>query len=117
MKKLKFAILFSALTVPYVTFAQALLTSTGNFFAKVLGILTETIIPIVFALAMLFFFWGIANYIRKEGNEKDEARKAMVWGVIALFVLASVWGLVRLIQSEFGIRNTEIPVQIPKFAK
>lgn len=112
MKKLKFAILFSVLTLP--SFAFALLDNTDEFFRSALDILRTLIIPLVFALAMLFFFWGIANYIRKEGHEKDEAKKVMIWGVIALFVMVSVWSLVVLIGDELGLQQAD-DFNIPGF--
>lgn len=65
--------------------------------------LVDIAIPIVFALALLFFFWGVANYILKSGQEKDEGKKIMVWGVVALFVMSSVWGLTKFIRTELGI--------------
>ena len=65
--------------------------------------ITNTLIPIVFTLALLFFFWGVAKYIWGEGMGKEEGKKIMIWGVVALFVMASVWGLVAFIQGEFTI--------------
>lgn len=62
------------------------------------------LIPIAFALGLLFFFWGMAQYIFKAGDEKakTEGRNRMVQGVIALFVMTMVWGLVYLLGSIVG---------------
>jgi NADH:ubiquinone oxidoreductase subunit 2 (subunit N) len=116
MKKLKLALLFTALSAPSLVSAQTYLSSTGKFLTEALALLNTTIIPIVFVLAMLFFFWGIANYIRKEGHEKDEAKKVMLWGVIALFVMVSVWGLVEVIRGELNL-SVGSPARIPGFVK
>src|SRR3989344_956700 len=63
--------------------------------------------PIVVALALLYFFWGLANYILSAGDteKREEGRNIMIWGVIALFVMVSVWGLVRVIGDTFGIQE------------
>ena len=63
------------------------------------------LIPFIFGLALLGFLWGAAQFIFKADNE--EARKKgsqkMIYGIIALFVMISVWGLVRVITTTFGV--------------
>lgn len=71
------------------------------------GNLIGTITPIIVALALLYFFWGLAKYILSAGDEekKTEGRNIMIWGIIALFVMVSVWGLVGVIADTFGIET------------
>jgi hypothetical protein len=63
--------------------------------------------PIVVALALLGFFWGLAVYIFQSGT--DEKRKKglsiMIWGIIALFVMLSVFGIINALQSTLGVGN------------
>jgi len=56
-------------------------------------------------LSILVFFWGIAKFILNTGGgkEQEEAKNIMVWGIIALFVMTSVWGIIRLLQVTFGV--------------
>lgn len=84
--------------------------------AQDLGSILETITdlvsaatPIIVALALLFFFWGLALYILNAGNEEKKAqgRSIMLWGVIAIFVILSVFGLVAVLQNTFGIQQGE----------
>ena len=54
------------------------------------------------AVAVLIFFWGIVKYIFSAGGEEHQkGRELIVWGVVALFVLFSVWGLARIVSSIF----------------
>ncbi|MCW9054667.1 MAG: hypothetical protein OQJ98_01635 [Candidatus Pacebacteria bacterium] len=83
----------------------------------VLGVFSDLInlaIPLVIALAVLLFFWGLATYIMKAGEEKEQGRDLMIWGIIALFVMVSIWGLVRLLQDTFNVGDQTpiIPGQI-----
>jgi uncharacterized membrane protein YgcG len=91
----------------FPVFAYAQLTKTSTFFQRVLEIVKGTLIQLVFILALLFFFWGVAKYIwsASPGN-KEEAKTIMIWGVVALFVMSSVWGLVRFLQTELNIDQT-----------
>ncbi len=116
MKKIK-TIIISGLLTPIISFAQTAqtggtLSGTNILLTNAGRIVTRIIIPIVFTLALLFFFWGVAKYIRSAGSEKDEGKKIMVWGVVALFVMASVWGLVAFLQTELlgSGGNTSVPI-------
>lgn len=72
------------------------------------------LIRISFSLAVLFFFWGIAKFILAAGDEKkiDEGKRMMFWGVIALFVMASIGGIISLLQGTLGVpgTNTNLPI-------
>ena len=89
-----YKIILSSVFVLFPVFSFAQLKETGKLFWEAKYIVTDMLVPLAFILALLFFFWGIAKYIRSAGSEKDEGKKVMVWGIVALFVMASVWGLV-----------------------
>lgn len=75
--------------------------------------LVEIALPLVVALALLGFFWGLAKFIFNNGNEdkKEDGKRTMIWGVVALFVMVSVWGLVGFIGDSLGIgAGGEAPV-------
>ena len=71
------------------------------------GRLVDLALPIVVSLALLAFFWGLAKFIFAAGDEESKAdgKKIMIWGVVALFVMVSVWGLVGFIGGAFGIQQ------------
>lgn len=75
-------------------------------FADLVRVLTSTMnsaVPGLFSLALLLFFWGIAKFVLNTSDEKavTEGRKTMLYGVIALFVIFCVWGIIRLLESTF----------------
>ena len=110
MKKI---IIVSAAILPMFAYAQ--LGNVENI-ATSIGDIINVLIPIVFALALLLFFWGLATYILSAGDpdKKKEGRDKMIWGIVALFVMASVWGLVNFLQDAFDIRGDSAPtISIP----
>ena len=56
------------------------------------------LIIIAVTLAFLFLIWGVVSFLvgvgRGETNLAAEAKNKLFWGVLALFVLTSIWGLV-----------------------
>ncbi len=109
MKNLLRAGIVGALSfAPLAAFAATTLQAILNQIAQLINIAT----PIVVAIALLGFFWGLAIYIFNAGNEKrkTEGRSIMIWGVLALFIMLSVFGIVGALQSTFSVQNQTIPV-------
>lgn len=88
--------------------ASAQLSQTRRIIASI-GDLVKLLITVATAIALLAFIWGLAKFIfRIGGDEKavDNGKALMKWGLIALFVLVSVWGIIGFIQGEFGLPRT-----------
>ncbi len=71
------------------------------------------LIPLAVALAILFFFWGIAKFILYAGDEtkRKEAKYMLIWGVLALFVMATIGGIIYLLDVTFlGGYGSVIPL-------
>ncbi|MCH7597832.1 hypothetical protein IID27_02170, partial [Patescibacteria group bacterium] len=101
MKKL--ALISGLALIPSIAFAQA----SGFSIIDAIGDIITTITPVIVALALLYFFWGLAKYILAAGDEtaQGEGKRIMIWGIIALFVIVSVWGLVQVLNTTFGINQ------------
>jgi hypothetical protein len=110
MKKL--SLIGATLLLPVLTFAQA---TTGRLsvienMAGSVRTIVQILIPVAFGLGILAFFWGLVKYLFGSDHDKDQAKKTMLWGVIAIFVMASIWGLVRFIGTTFGVDpNAAVP--------
>lgn len=70
------------------------------------------VIGLFITLAIVIFFWGLIKYLVEVGEAKSEGLKIMFYGVIAIFVMVSLWGIIRMLQSTFGVQNNQaIPLQ------
>ena len=76
------------------------------------GILNKLVYVIVGA-SLVMFLYGIFRMSFFDGQNpgsREQARKFMFWGIVSLFVMVSVWGLVRVLQfTFFGDGNLIIP--------
>lgn len=94
---------------PVFAFAQSTLqTGTLDSIVNFVGRTIKSVIPIVFGLAIIYFFWGLAKFVRSAGDPKAQAegRGIMIYGVIAIAVMLSVYGLVYWLQGVFGLQNS-----------
>ena len=64
----------------------------------------QQLVVVIFAMSVLVILWGIFKYIFwSQGDEKqiEESKNVMFWGIIALFVMVSFWGLVKALRGTF----------------
>lgn len=76
------------------------LTDFINYFTCTL---MNAVVPLLMALAVASFVYGIIQFfLNPENEEKKKAGKSyMMWGLITLFVMVSIWGLVGILSSSF----------------
>lgn len=77
-------------------------------------IIRKALIPLLITLSITLFIVGVIKYIANgdEAAQREEGRKYMIYGIIALFVMVSIWGLVGIIQGTFGVGNSVLIPQL-----
>lgn len=103
-------VLISAFAAPLFAGAQG--TGDLTSFVRVVGNIVNLLVPLVSTLAIVFFFYGLAKYVLNAGDEekKAEGKNIMIWGVLAMFVLVTIWGIIGFLQKTAG--NTQGPANI-----
>lgn len=98
MKKfLKFSSIMSVgLLTPVFVFAQVNTGGIMSLLNSAQQVIAATI-PVLIGLAVLAFSWGIVVYLFT--GDKDKGKSIMIGGIIAIFVMTSVWGLVGILRS------------------
>lgn len=77
----------------------------------------DKLIPLVISIALILFLIGIVQFVTAGGDEEKRAsaRGMIIFGIIALFVMVSVWGFVNILsRTFFDGSNTRAPEYIPK---
>lgn len=110
--------LFATMLLFFPVFAYAQESPNLEYFNDAIiaiGELVELLIPLAIAIGLLLFIWGIVQFIAHSGDEeaKETGKRRMVWGIFALFVIVSVWGLVDLLAEIVGVEQGT-PVQVPE---
>ena len=100
-----FTVIIASLFYPGVSFAQRTPSNFSDLVTLLLNIISVTI-PLLAGLSILVFFWGLARFVLSAGGDErahTEGKRFMLWGIIAMFVMMSVWGIVAVITNTLGI--------------
>lgn len=103
------ALAVGTLLLPVVASAASLFDTLALF-----NTFLNALIGLFITLAIVVFFWGLIKYLvgLDSSESKAEGLQIMMYGVIAIFVMVSIWGIIRLLQNTFKVTSTD-PI-IPK---
>ena len=75
-----------------------------TLFDYVRCVISSSIIPFIIGLGVLLFLIGVVQYVASGDNEekREASRNMMIYGIIAIFVMVSVWGFVKILSTTFG---------------
>ncbi len=80
-----------------------------NVITKIHSLLNATI-PIIVSLGIVYFVWGVVSYVIADAEEaKKGGRDRIVYGIIGLAVVTSVWAIVNLVARSLGIGSASAP--------
>jgi hypothetical protein len=91
------------------------ISQSGTLFGILcrLGQLFNAVIPVLIALGVLYFVWGVVQYVISGDEEaKKSGRDKIIFGIIGLAVIIGVWGLVNFLRNTFGLNNNT-NIQLP----
>lgn len=90
----------------------------SNYFVEAIAFVNQILIPALLTLAFFMFLWGVYNYFIAGGTNEEkrgEGAKFVMWAVIGLAVIFSVWGLVGLLLRTLHLGG-EVRPPLPQFA-
>lgn len=74
-----------------------------------IGQLLNAVVPLLIALAVVYFVWGVVAYVISDDEEaKSKGRDRIIYGIIGLAVIIAMWGLVRILTNTFNVGNTGV---------
>lgn len=122
-KIIKKLITITVISLPVVSFAQAdpsgslcdakNIGTIGDILGWATCLLSNAVVPLLFAGALAVFVFGVVKFIgNSDSKEQGKGKDFMIWGIVGLFVMISVWGLVNVLNVTFGVRNVipQLPV-------
>ncbi len=74
---------------------------------RLVDLIINPLILLVFAGGFFFFMYGLVNFLwnSREGEIATEGKQHMLWGVVGMFIMVSVYGIITIITGTFGING------------
>ena len=122
MKKIFAAVVLAF--APAIASAQQLsaINNINDVTSKFTSIL-NTVTVLLVSISVLWIIINVVLYLvgGKDSEKRTEGGKRILYGIIGLFVIISIWGLVSILKNSFATNNTSsqdinnvLPSQIPQ---
>ena len=110
MSKIKKIIFWGMSLAPVLILAQGIEEDVITPLRKIVDLL----VPLLMVAAFVVFLWGIIKFITSGGDEekKKAGKSLIIYGLIGLFVMVAVWGIIKLVQGTFGVTQTDINLPV-----
>jgi hypothetical protein len=87
--------------VPMLAFAQSPeFGALGTFADSVTGFINGVLIPLIFAIALLVFIWGMFTYFILGGGDegkREQGKGLMLYAILGFVMMIIIFGIVNLI--------------------
>lgn len=108
MKKIIAFVLSSLSLTPALAFAQPL-TDINSVATKATNI-GNLVIALAISISVIWIIVSVVRYLIAGGEEdRKKGGMAILWGVVGLFVILSIWGLVAILRNSFRTQD-QIPI-------
>ena len=81
--------------------------SVDQFIGNVDKIIVNPLIDLLFALAVIYFLYGVFEFIVNQQNEekKTSGKSHMLWGVVGITIMMGVWFILNVIINTLNIQG------------
>lgn len=71
---------------------------------KIVTLIIDPLILVIFAAGFFFFMWGLVEFLwsMKGGEVQTDGKNHMIWGIVGMLIMVSVYGIIALISNTFG---------------
>lgn len=101
---MKIFITLLSFLLPSISFAQSLnkISTVNGLVTRILAI-GDLVLYLLVALAVIFIVWTVVIYLIKPSDSADRKTAGLniLWGIVGLFIILSLWGLVNILINTF----------------
>ena len=80
-----------------------------SFIRNVNSSIINPLITFLFALAIVFFLYGVFEFIMNQENEekKTTGKSHIVWGIVGITIMMGVWTILNMVLATFNIKGID----------
>lgn len=72
---------------------------------RIVTYVIDPAVKVVFTLGLFMFLWGFIEFLweLKDGKVSEDGKNHMVYGLVGMLIMVSVYGIISLVMNTFGI--------------
>lgn len=72
---------------------------------RIVDYVIDPAVKVIFTLGFFMFLWGFVEFLwkLKGGQVSEDGKNHMVYGLVGMLIMVSVYGIISLIMNTFGI--------------
>lgn len=88
-------------------FINVAYANVDSFVSNVNKLIINPLILLLFALAVVYFLYGIFEFISNQENEekKTTGKNHMIWGIVGIVIMMGVFTILNMIMNTFNIKD------------
>ena len=85
-------------------------TTFDELLFKINKNILNPLIEMAFVIALVVFLFGVMEFLRGANNEEKRraGKEHMLWGIVGLLIMLSVYGIITLLMTTFGIQGVTV---------
>ncbi|MDO8482128.1 MAG: hypothetical protein Q7S75_03540 [bacterium] len=84
------------------------MNAAGELVGRFVAVVINPAILLVFSAGFFLFLWGLVVFLFKldAGGDHADGKKHMLWGIVGMFIMVSVYGILAILDNTFNLRST-----------
>ena len=82
------------------------------FLSRVNDLIINPIILLLLALSIVYFMYSVIKFLSTDAGDKGsariEARDSIMWSIVGMVIMISVYGIISFVLYTFGVNTSDI---------
>ena len=87
-------------------------TTIDEFLRRVDALIINPLILLLIGLSFVYFIYSVIRFLSidagDKGGKRVEARNSILWALVGMLIMFSVYGIIKLVVDTFGIRHSDV---------
>ena len=81
------------------------MTAASQLLNRLVDYVINPAILVIFAFGFFLFVWGLIEFLwnLRGGEVQNDGKQHMIWGIVGMLIMVSVFGIISLIDSTFNL--------------
>lgn len=83
----------------------------NTFITRISTFINNTLIPLIFGIALLVFIWGMFRFFiygAHKDDEREKGKNLMIYALVGFVLMVSIWGIVNLVAGGLGFTGQQV---------